>query len=75
MLRVAPLCGLRGALCANVLETTTRPQISVEGELDLPDEEIEQGDVVAQLRKLHAISARPVPRKPIQRARASGNVA
>jgi hypothetical protein len=31
------------ALCANVRETSTRSEISVEGAMDLQDEEINQG--------------------------------
>ncbi len=32
-----------GPLCANVRETSSRSEISVEGEMDLQDEEISQG--------------------------------
>lgn len=35
------------ALCANVRETSTRSEISVEGAMDLQDEEINQGSVDA----------------------------
>jgi hypothetical protein len=34
-------------LCANVRETSTRSEISVEGAMDLQDEEINQGSVYA----------------------------